>query len=73
MQGCTPKLVTLIRDLHAHHSAVIHSEVDSAPVDTSVVFEQGCVLAPPLFNVCLDSVIGQLLPQLQRLGGHHLL
>ena len=26
------------------------------------------MLAPPLFNICLDSVIRQLLPQLQRLG-----
>ena len=26
------------------------------------------MLAPPLFNVCLDSVIRQLLPQLQQLG-----
>ncbi len=42
--------------------------MDSAPVGTSVEFKQGCVLAPPLFNGCLDSVIRQLLPQLQRLG-----
>ena len=26
------------------------------------------MLAPPLFNVCLDAVIRLLLPQLQRLG-----
>ncbi len=67
-RGAPPKLVALIRDLHTHHSAVIRSEVDSAPVGTSVGFKQGCVLAPPLFNVCLDSVIRQLLPQLQQLG-----
>ncbi len=67
-RGAPPKLVALIRDLHTHHSAVICSEVDSAPVGTSVEFKQGCVLAPPLFNVCLDSVIRQLLPQLQQLG-----
>jgi len=67
-RGAPPKLVALIRDLHTHHSAVICSEVDSAPVGTSVGFKQGCVLAPPLFNVCLDSVIRQLLPQLQQLG-----
>ena len=66
-KGAPPKLVALIRDLHTHHSVVIHSEVDSAPVGTSVGFKQGCVLAPPLFNVCLDSVICQLLPQLQQL------
>ncbi|DBA88751.1 TPA: hypothetical protein ACH3X1_016769 [Trebouxia sp. C0004] len=67
-RGAPPKLVTLTRDLHTHHSAVIRSKVDSAPVGTSVGFKQGCVLAPPLFNGCLDSVIRQLLPQLQRLG-----
>jgi len=67
-RGAPQKLVALIRDLHAHHSAVIRSQVDSVPVGTSVGFKQGCVLAPPLFNVCLDSVICQLLPQLQRLG-----
>ncbi len=68
LQGAPPKLVALIMDLHTHHSAVIRSEVDSAPVGTSVGFKQGCVLAPPLFYVCLDSVIRQLLPQLQQLG-----
>ena len=51
-----------------HHSAVIRSEVDSAPFGTSVGLRQGCVLAPSLINVCLDSAICQLLPQLQRLG-----
>ena len=62
--GAPPKLVALIKDLHRHHSAVIRSEVDSAPVSTSVGLKQGCVLAPPFFDVCLDSVIRQLLPQL---------
>jgi len=38
-RGAPPKLVALIRDLHTHHSAVIRSEVDSAPVDTSVGFK----------------------------------
>ncbi len=52
-RGAPQKLVALIRDLHMHHSAVIRSEVDSAPVGTSG-FKQGCVLAPPLFNVCLN-------------------
>ena len=67
-RGAPPKLVALIRNLHTHHSAVIRSEVDFAQIGTSVVFKQGYVLAPPLFDVCLDSVIRQLLPQLQRLG-----
>ena len=49
------------------HSAVICRQVDAAPVGTSVKFKQGYVLAPPLFHVCLELVIRQLLPQLQRL------
>ena len=67
-RGAPPKLIALIRDFHTHHSAVIRSEVDSAPVDTNVGFKQGCVLPPPLFHVCFESVICQLLPQLQRNG-----
>jgi hypothetical protein len=31
--------------LHTHHSAVVRSGVDSAPVDTSDGLQQGCVLA----------------------------
>ena len=50
------------------YSAIIRSEVDSSPVHTSVGFKQGCVLAPPLFNICLDTVIRQLLPELRQLG-----
>ena len=67
-RGAPPKLVALIKDLHAHHSAIIRSEVDSSPVITNVGFKQGCVLAPPLFNICLDTVVRQLLPYLRRLG-----
>ncbi|KAA6421317.1 MAG: hypothetical protein FRX49_08803 [Trebouxia sp. A1-2] len=63
-----PKLVALIRDLHTHHSVVTCSKVDSAEVGTSVGFKPGCVLTPPLLSVCLDSVICQLIPQLQQLG-----
>ncbi|KAA6413601.1 MAG: hypothetical protein FRX49_13739 [Trebouxia sp. A1-2] len=66
--GAPPKLVALIKDLHTHHAAVNRSEIDSAPVGTSGGYKQGCVLAPPLFNVCLDSIICQLLPQLPQLG-----
>ena len=67
-RGAPPKFVALIRGLHTSHSAIIRSEVDSASVTTSVGFKQGCVLAPPLFNICLDMVIRQLLPELQQLG-----
>ena len=53
-------------DLHTHRSALIRS--NSAPDGKSVEFKQEFVLAPPLFNVCLDSMSPQLLPQLQQLG-----
>ena len=56
-RGAPQKLVALIKDLHAHPSAIIRSEVDSSPVITKVGFKQGCVLAPPLFNICLDTVV----------------
>ena len=72
-RGASPKLVALIKDLHTQHSAIIRNEVDSSPVDsspinTNVGFKQGCVLAQPLFNICLDMVVRQLLPYLHRLG-----
>ena len=44
------------------------SEIDSAPVHISIGFKQGYVLAPPLINICLDTVIRQLLPELRQLG-----
>ena len=53
--GAPPKHVTLIRDLHTHHSAVIRSQVDSAPVGTSVGSKQGYVLA----HLCPMSVLSQ--------------
>lgn len=37
-------------------------------MNTSAGLKQVCVLAPPVFNVCLDVVIHQLLPDLRRLG-----
>ena len=63
-RGAPPKLVALIKDRHTSHLAIIPSEIDYAPVTTSVGFKQKYVLAPPLFNICLDNVICQLLPEL---------
>ena len=72
-RSAPPKLVALIKDLHTQHSAIICREVGPPlppppPVKTNVGFKQGCVLAPPLFNICLDTVGRQLLPCLQQLG-----
>ena len=62
------KLLALIKNLHTSHSTIIRSEVHAAPVTPRVGFKQGCVLAPPLFNICLDTVIRQLLPRLPQLA-----
>ena len=67
-RGVSSKLVALIKDLHTSHSAIIRAELDSTPVFTDTGFKQGCVLAPDLFNVTLDTIVRQLLPQLQKPG-----
>ena len=67
-RGVPPKLVALIKDLHTGHSAIIRAELDSCPVPTDTGFKQGCVLAPDLFTLTLDTVVRQLLPELQKLG-----
>ncbi len=65
-RGVPPKLVALIKDLHTNHSVTIRAELDSQPIITG--FKQGCTLAPDLFNIILDTVVRQLLPQLRKLG-----
>ena len=50
------------------HSAIIRAEQDSQAVPTDIGYKQGCVLAPDLFNITLDTVVRQLLPQLRQLG-----
>lgn len=59
-RGVPPRLVALIKDLHTSHTAIIRA------VFTDTGFKQGCVLAPDLFNVTLDTIVRQLLPQLQN-------
>ncbi len=54
-RGAPPKLVALIRDLHKCHSAVIRSEVDSAPVGTSVGFKQKMCLLHSYAMSVFDS------------------
>ena len=67
-RGVPPKLVALIKDLHTNHSVIIRAELDSPPIITDTGFKQGCVLAPDLFNIVLDTVVRQLLPQLRQFG-----
>ena len=42
--------------------------MDSPSIVTGTGLKQGCVLAPDLFNIVLDTIVRQLLPQLPRLG-----
>ena len=67
-RGAPAKLVALIKDLHTGHCAVIRGAVDSPAVETYAGFEQGCVLAPDLFNLYLDTAVWALLPVLSSLG-----
>ena len=67
-RGAPTKLVALIRDLHTGHSAVIRGEVDSRPVASAAGFKQGCVLAPDLFSLYLDTAVRSLQPVLRSLG-----
>ena len=67
-RGAPAKLVALIKDLHTGHCAVIRGAVDSPAVETHAGFKQGCVLAPDLFNLYLDTAVRALLPVLSSLG-----
>ena len=67
-RGVPPKLVALIKDLHTNHSVTIRAELDFQPIVTDNGFKQGYTLAPDLFNIVLDTIVRQLLPQLRKLG-----
>jgi len=43
-------------------------QLDSQPNITDTGFKQGFTLAPDLFNIVLDTIVRQLLPQLRKLG-----
>ena len=47
---------------------VVRAELDSRDIPIDRGFKQGCVLAPDLFKVYLDTVIRQLQPLLQKSG-----
>ena len=51
---------------YTKYKGIKHAELDSQQVDIDKGFKQGCVLAPELFNVYLDTVVRQLLPFLQQ-------
>ena len=49
-------LIDNIKDLHTDHSVTIRAELDSSPFVTDTDFKQGCLLAPDLFNIVLDTI-----------------
>ena len=61
LRGLPPKLIHLISALYSATDSVVRcgtSTSDPFPVPTGV--RQGCVLAPTLFNTCMDWVLGRV-------------
>ncbi len=67
-RGAPAKFVAVLRDLHTNHKGIIRAELDSQQVDIDKGFKQGCVLAPDLFNIYLDTIVRQLLQFLSQRG-----
>ena len=61
LRGIPPRLVRLISALYTDTSSVVRCGggiSDSFPVNSGV--RQGCILAPTLFNTCMDWVLGRV-------------
>ena len=61
LRGIPPKLISLITALYTGTDSVVRCGTavsDPFPVPTGV--RQGCVLAPTLFNTCMDWVLGRV-------------
>ena len=61
LRGIPPGLVRLISALYTDTSSVVRCGSgisDSFPVNSGV--RQGCILAPTLFNTCMDWVLGRV-------------
>ena len=61
LRGIPPKLIDLISALYSGTESVVRCGAavsDPFPVPTGV--RQGCVLAPTLFNTCMDWVLGKV-------------
>ena len=59
--GLPPKLVNLISGLYSGTESAVRCDCtisDYFPVNTGV--NQVCVLAPTLFNTCMDHVLGRM-------------
>ncbi|DBA82746.1 TPA: hypothetical protein ACH3X1_006975 [Trebouxia sp. C0004] len=46
-----PQSLLLLSGTSTHITQHVRSQVDSTSIDIGVGFKQGCVLAPPLFNI----------------------
>uniref|UniRef100_A0A8C3A210 Reverse transcriptase domain-containing protein n=1 Tax=Cyclopterus lumpus TaxID=8103 RepID=A0A8C3A210_CYCLU len=61
LRGVPPKLLTLISNLYSGAVSAVRcgdTISDFFPVNTGV--RQGCVLAPTLFNACMDWILGRM-------------
>ena len=68
-RGAPAKLIALIKNLHDSHRCVVRAEqMQSEWFSVSTGVKQGDVLAPMLFNLYMDTIVQQLLPQLQAMG-----
>ena len=57
-QGCPPKFLTIIRQLHeSQQSQVKHNGSLSGSFPISDGFKQGCVLAPTLFSIFFSIIL----------------
>ena len=55
--GCTPQFLAVLREFHDGMSArVVLGRVESDPFMVNVGVEQGCVLAPVIFNLFLVAI-----------------
>ena len=64
LRGIPPKIIVLIQSLYSGSaSAVRIGGALSEYFSVATGVRQGCVLAPSLFNVCMDWVLGQTVKQ----------
>jgi len=61
-KGVSPKLVQMLRGLHSDTTCVVRAfDGTSEPFQIHTGFKQGCVLAPTLFNIFIDTIARQIL------------
>ena len=69
-KGVSPKLVQMLRGLHSDTSCVVRAfDGTSEPFQIHTGFKQGCVLAPTLFNIYIDTIARQILRIIEQHSG----